>query len=67
MKKPASLVAAILFWLVALAQLLRVLLRVRVTAGSHEIPLWPSAVAFVVLGLLGVWLWRERQRALRSR
>jgi len=62
MKKPASLVAAILFWLVALAQLLRVLLRVRVTAGSHDVPLWLSAVAFVVLGALGMWLWRERQQ-----
>ena len=61
MKKPASLVAAILFWLVALAQLVRVLLRVRVTVGSHDIPLWPSAVAFVVLGALGIWLWRERR------
>ncbi len=60
MKRPTSLVAAILFWLIALAQLLRVILRVRVTAGSHDIPLWPSAVAFVVLGALGVWLWRER-------
>jgi ABC-type nickel/cobalt efflux system permease component RcnA len=61
MKRPASLVAAILFWLIALAQLLRVLLRVRVTAGSHDIPLWLSAVAFVVLGALGLWLWRERR------
>jgi hypothetical protein len=43
MKRPASLVAAIVFWLIALAQLLRVLLRVRVTAGSHDIPLWLSA------------------------
>ena len=61
MKNPASLVAAIVFWLLALAQLLRVLLRVRVTAGSHDIPLWPSAVAFIVLGVLGIWLWRERK------
>ena len=60
MKRPASLVAVIVFWLVAIAQLLRVLLRVRVTAGSHDIPLWLSAVAFVVLGALGFWLWRER-------
>jgi len=60
MKRPASLVAAIVFWLVAIAQLLRVLLQVRVTAGSHDIPLWLSAVAFVVLGDLGMWLWRER-------
>ena len=61
MRKPASLVAAILFGLIALAQLLRVLLRVRVTAGSHDIPLWLSSVAFVVFGTLGLWLWRERQ------
>jgi hypothetical protein len=60
MKKPASLVAALVFWLIALAQLLRVILRVRVTAGTHDIPLWLSAVAFVVLGALGMWLWRER-------
>jgi hypothetical protein len=59
MKKPASLVAAIVFWLIAIVQLRRVLLRVRVTAGSHDIPLWLSAVAFVVLGALGMWLWRE--------
>jgi hypothetical protein len=60
MKRPASLVAAIVFWLIALAQLLRVLLRVRVTAGSRDIPLWLSAVAFVVLGALGMCVWRER-------
>jgi hypothetical protein len=50
MKKPASLVAAIVFWFIALAQLLRVFFRVQVTAGSHDIPLWLSAVAFIVLG-----------------
>jgi uncharacterized membrane protein len=60
MKKPASLVAAIVFWLIALAQLLRVLFRVQVTAGSHDIPLWLSSVVFIVLGTLGMWLWRER-------
>ena len=54
-------VGAILFWLIALAQLLRVLLRVRVTAGSHDVPLWLSAVAFVGLGAVGLWLWRERR------
>jgi hypothetical protein len=41
-RKPASLVAAILFWLLALAQLLRVLLRVDVRAGEVHIPLWVS-------------------------
>jgi hypothetical protein len=60
MKKPASLLAAIVFWLIALAQLLRVLFRVQVTVGSLDIPLWLSSVAFIVLGTLGMWLWRER-------
>jgi len=61
MEKPASLVAVIVFWLLALAQLLRVILRGRVTAGTHHIPFWPSGVAFIVLGTLGMWLWRERR------
>ncbi len=60
-KKQASLVAAILFWLIALAQLLRVLFRVEVTAGGVNIPLWVSILAVVVLGTLGIWLWRERR------
>ena len=61
MEKPASLVASIVLWLIALAQLLRVILRVRVSAGSHDIPLWVSSSAFVVFGTLGLWLWRERR------
>jgi hypothetical protein len=62
MKKPASLVAAILFWLIALAQLLRVLFQVEVTAGGVVIPLWVSILAVIVLGALGIWLWRERRQ-----
>jgi hypothetical protein len=60
MKRPASLVAALFFWLIALAQLLRALFRVEVTAGGVNIPLWISIVAFIVLAALGIWLWRER-------
>jgi len=58
MTKPASLVAAIVFWLIALAQLLRVLFRVEVKAGGLDIPLWPSVLAVIVFGALGIWLWR---------
>jgi hypothetical protein len=43
-QRPASLVAAILLWLIALAQLLRVLLRVEVKAGDVNIPLWVSVL-----------------------
>lgn len=65
-RKPASLVAAILFWLLALAQLLRVLLRVDVRAGEVHIPLWVSILAFIVLAALGIWLWRERRASGRQ-
>jgi hypothetical protein len=61
MKRPASLLAAVLFWLIALAQLLRVLLRVEVRAGDVNIPLWVSIVALVVSAAMGTWLWRERR------
>ena len=61
MKRQARLVAAIVFWLMALAQLLRILFRVEVTAGGVDIPLWVSVLAVIVLGALGIWLWRERR------
>ena len=59
--RPASLVVAIFLWLIALAQLLRVLFRVDVRAGDVSIPLWVSILAFIVLAALGIWLWRERR------
>ena len=62
MKKPASLVAAILFLLMAVAQTCRFILGVPVVAGCMVIPLWPSAVAAVVLIALAVWLLKERSK-----
>lgn len=62
MKRPASLVAGILFLLMALAQLCRFVLGIEVTAGGVVIPLWPSAVAAVVLVLLACWLLKERSK-----
>ena len=59
--RPASLVVAILLWVIALVQLLRVLFHVDVRAGDVSIPLWVSILAFVVLAVLGIWLWRERR------
>ena len=46
---------------IALAQSLRVVFRVEVTAGGVNIPLWVSILAVIVLGALGIWLWRERR------
>ena len=62
MKRPASLVAAILFLLMAIAQVCRFFLKVNIVAGSVEVPLWASAIAVVVLILLAVWLLVERRK-----
>ncbi len=62
MKRPASLVAGILFLLMAIAQLCRFILGVEVVAAGMVIPLWPSAVAAVVLAALSFWIFKERSR-----
>lgn len=61
MKRPASFVASVLLLLMAAAQLVRFVLGIPVTAAGLEIPVWPSAVAAVVLAALAVWLFRERK------
>ncbi|PKN37293.1 MAG: hypothetical protein CVU52_06265 [Deltaproteobacteria bacterium HGW-Deltaproteobacteria-10] len=60
MKRPASLIIGILLLFLACAQLCRFFLKIDVVAAGLEIPLWPSAVAAVVLVVLGVWLLKER-------
>jgi hypothetical protein len=62
MKRPASLVAAILFLLMAIVQLCRFFLKVNIVAGSVEVPLWASVIAAVVLAILAVWLLLERKK-----
>ena len=60
--KPATVVAAILLTVVALLQLLRAVVGVRVMVGDTVIPISVSVVAFVVLGGLAIGLWREARR-----
>lgn len=61
MSKPFTLVAVVVFSLVALLQLLRFVLGWDITINSMPIPLWASAVAFVVAAALAVAVWRERR------
>ena len=49
-------VAGIIFGLLALAQLLRLVLQPPIVIAGHPMPLWPSVVAFLVLGRLCLWL-----------
>ena len=63
MKRPASLVGAILLMIVALAQLCRVVFGISVTVAGVDIAIWPSAIAAIVLASLAFWLLKERSGA----
>jgi hypothetical protein len=51
-------VASVIFGLVSVAQLVRLVARIDVLVSGRPLPLWPSAMAFLVAGGLSVWMWR---------
>lgn len=60
--KPFSSIAAVVFALVAIVQLLRFVLGWEVVINGISIPLWVSAIAFVVATGLAATVWREARR-----
>lgn len=54
--------ASFIFGLMAIAQLLRLIIQPEILVAGHHLPLWPSAVAFIILAGLSVWLWRLARR-----
>jgi hypothetical protein len=62
MKRPASLVVGILLLVLACAQLGRFIWGVSIIAAGMKFPLWPSAMAAVVLAALAIWLLKERNK-----
>ena len=57
--KPFSLIATVIFGLVALVQLLRLILGWSIVVNGIVIPPWPSAIACLVAAGLAVMVWRE--------
>ena len=57
--KPFTTIAVVLFALIALMQFLRFSLGWEVTVNGVMVPIWVSAIAFVIAGGLAVMLWRE--------
>jgi hypothetical protein len=51
-------VASIIFGLMSLAQLVRLVIRPEVIVAGHQMPLWPSVLALVILGGLSIWIWK---------
>jgi hypothetical protein len=60
-QKAFSLVAGLLFLLVAVAHLLRLLLRWSVILNGWTVPMWVSAIALVVAGFLAFEGFRRRR------
>jgi hypothetical protein len=50
-------VAGAMFGLLCLAQLLRLTVQPEIIVAGHHLPLWPSALAAVILGALSAWMW----------
>ena len=47
------------------AQLLRLVIQPEALVAGHQMPLWPSVLALVVLGGLSIWLWKLSRNAPR--
>jgi len=61
--KPFTLIAVLVFTLVAALQLLRVALGWEVTINGVVIPPWASLVAAALAAVLAVMVWRENRTA----
>ncbi len=60
--KPFTFVAAFVFALVALLQLLRFVMGWDVTVNGVPVPIWASGVAFVIAAALAILVGREARR-----
>ncbi len=57
--RPATLIAAVLTGLIAVAHLARLVLDLDVVVGSWAVPGWPSVAALILFGALSIALYRE--------
>jgi len=57
-----TIVAIVIFTLVAFGQLLRVVLGWAVTVNGVFIPLWASGIVCAIAATLAVTLWREKRK-----
>ena len=63
--KPFTLLAVVVFTVVALGQLLRVAMGWSVVINGLTVPIWVSLVASAVAALLAVMVWRENRAPAR--
>ena len=59
MKKPFTMVAVLIFAVVALVHVLRLVFGWEVTIAGAAVPMWASVLGIVIAAGLAVMLWRE--------
>ena len=62
MKKPFTLLAVLVFAIVAIIHLLRLVFGWEVTINGAAVPLWASVLGIVIAAGLAVMLWRESRK-----
>ena len=60
--KPASTLAALVLFVVAVAHALRLVYGWPVTIADKSVPMWASGVGLLVAGALAVLVWRESRK-----
>lgn len=60
--KPVTAIASVIFMFVCVAHLVRLVLKVDITANGFHIPLWVSIIGCIVTGILSVLLWGEARQ-----
>jgi hypothetical protein len=58
-------VASIVFGLISIGQLTRLVARPEVLVAGSPMPLWPSVLAFIIMGALSLWMWNLTRRPVR--
>jgi hypothetical protein len=62
MRRPFTLLAALIFAVIALIHLLRLIFGWVVTIVGADVPMWGSVVALVISGILAAGLWWESRK-----
>lgn len=60
--KPATLIAAVVFTLIAIGHLLRLIFHVEITVNGVHAPQWASVIATAFFAAVAWMLWREARR-----
>jgi hypothetical protein len=54
--------SAVIFVIIAVVHVIRMAVHLELRIGDQPIPMWPSVLATIIFGSLGIWMWRLSNR-----